>query len=130
MIRVLGWAWTNWDLVEGLMARDGFRPTLETPLRTLVAVWFSYLAELRIGDVRAHIAGIALHSQEEFPAASDQALDALRTNLAEPIIVTWETWGTSPQAEEAQRAMMDLAGGPAPLRTEPLPARIEQPAPG
>lgn len=48
----------------------------------------------------------------------DKVLGAVAESLMEPTVVRRETWGTGPAAEEGMRAMMDLVGGPAPLRDQ------------
>lgn len=59
------------------------------------------------------------------PFEVDEAIEKM---LREPIHVTAETWGTGPTAEDGQRAMMALAGGPPPPRLRPRPAP-QEPAP-
>jgi len=46
-----------------------------------------------------------------------RAVDRLREALASPPWPDVNYWGTTPQAQQAARAMADLAGGPAPMRT-------------
>lgn len=49
------------------------------------------------------------------PAEVMQKLDEI---LATPPRPLRDEWGTGPAAEAGQRAMLDLVGGPAPLREE------------
>lgn len=46
----------------------------------------------------------------------DKVLTAIDEKLGEELIVRRATWGMGPRAEERQRAMMDMVGGPAPMR--------------
>ena len=45
-----------------------------------------------------------------------QVMDAIDEQLASSVFADRQAWGTTPSAVAGARAMMDLAGGPAPLR--------------
>lgn len=45
-----------------------------------------------------------------------QVMDAIDEQLVTSVFADRESWGSTPAAVAGARAMMDLAGGPAPLR--------------
>lgn len=54
-----------------------------------------------------------------------EVLDRITDQLKKPPWPTRDSWGTDPTAQAGQRAMMALAGGPAPMRdpNKPRPSR-------
>lgn len=61
-----------------------------------------------------HAVVIEVHAGGMVPAAKVEG--EVAKVLAEPAIVRRDTWGLGPSAEEGLSAMMDLVGGPAPMR--------------
>lgn len=55
-----------------------------------------------------------------------EVLDKLSEVLARSPWPTRESWGADPQAQANQRAMMALAGGPAPPRDTPMPEAVRR----
>ena len=47
-----------------------------------------------------------------------KVMDAIDEQLAASVFADREAWGTTPSAVAGARAMMDLAGGPAPMREQ------------
>lgn len=59
-----------------------------------------------------------------------KVMDAIDEQLASSIFADREAWGTTASAVAGARAMMDLAGGPAPLREHDSGSTVDAEAQG
>ncbi len=86
------------------------------------------LAGVDTGSLAAHqwlaVAYTVLADSIDGLVDRGKVLDNLDAQLAKPALPDRERWGTDPEAVRAQKAMMQLAGGPAPMRdpSKPRPA--------
>jgi len=60
--------------------------------------------------------GVALDTARHPNEALWRTVTRVEEALAQPPWPDREFWGSTPEAQRAQRAMADLAGGPAPMR--------------
>lgn len=85
-----------------------------------------FLDTLDMGDTLDLLLAVML---EELRAGTKFTIEAVRDRLEQPPFNMRASWGTTPAAVAGQRAMMDMAGGPAPMRQDgarkpaPRPAR-------
>lgn len=114
-LRLTIWALVNLPYLEGRLLLAGIDP------RTLTAGQWLSVAYAMLAD-----------SIDGF-VDRGKVIDNLNESLAEPVFPDADTFGTDPRSVRATRAMMDMAGGPAPARTRERPAawaaREEPPEP-
>ena len=97
-LQLTWWAAQELPYLDGRLRLAGIDPD-ELDMRQWLNVAYAELVDLHGGG----------------QASRAEAKKALDDKLAEPVALR-EAWGRGPQAEQGQRAMMALAGGPAPPR--------------
>jgi hypothetical protein len=97
-IQLTAWALAHADYLEGRLLLAGI-DTAALAAHQWLAVAYTVLADSIDGMVDR-----------------TKVLANLDAQLAKPALPDRETWGTDPTAVQGQRAMMELAGGPAPMR--------------
>ena len=95
---MIWWARAHLDYLSGRLWLAGVDPASLSPGAWL-DVAYAALVDLADGSVDRQ-----------------QVMDAINEQLASSVFADRESWGSTPAAVAGARAMMDLAGGPAPLR--------------
>lgn len=111
-LQLAGWAVTNLAYLRGALIRKGVRP------ETLTARDWLDVALSAVVD------GVGIVDRQK-------VLERMRERLATSVFADEETFGTDPASIRATRAMMDLAGGAAPMRdpSKPRPAAWDETRP-
>ena len=103
-LKLTFWALTHLVYLEGRLLLAGVDPA-----RLTAPQWLSAAYTVLVDSIDGMV-------------DRGKVIDTLNENLAEPAFPDPETWGTDPRSQRGQRAMMAIAGGPAPARTRERPA--------